>query len=367
MKSLRLALAGLVAIAGLSAAAAIAPAHASTIVLGGYPDQIQFIDDQTGEVLERITLESGLPTNLQLSPDGKLAYVTTLTQGGVEIIDTASRKVIKSISLNDPVTKYRFSGGVPDPTGRYFYIVGEKISKEIDHYRVGKPSYMVIDLKSGKIVRSVELDPKDEGPTWRTRLAIAPDGKTLYVFGKDIQVVDTKTLKVVERIDLEKSTFPGMAQVGMGNSLETLRTPGEYISLFVSSDPYVHNEVFGIARFDLNARSFTFDPVGPALAAMEGLEVTPDGKYGYTVAVNGDLGSQRCEFWRFDLATNKALAKAEFECRRRFYFSMSRDGKKLYIYGAGYDIAVYDAETLKFEQDWELKNDITMAGLLTLP
>jgi hypothetical protein len=43
---------------------------------------------------------------------------------------------------------------------------------------------------------------------------------------------------------------------------------------------------------------------------------------------------------------------------------MSGDGSKLYIYGAGFDIAVYDTKTLKPVTDWEMTNDITMAGLL---
>jgi hypothetical protein len=60
------------------------------------------------------------------------------------------------------------------------------------------------------------------------------------------------------------------------------------------------------------------------------------------------------------------LDKAEFPCRRRFYFSMSGDGSKLYIYGAGFDIAVYDTKTLKPVTDWEMTNDITMAGLIAV-
>ncbi|WP_242129437.1 hypothetical protein [Sphingobium sp. Sx8-8] len=360
MKTLRLALAALWTTAAVSAGA-------STIVLGGYPDQIQFVSDADGSIEQRVQLASGLPMNLQLSPDGKLIYVTTLTTGGIEVLDATTRKVVNTISLNDGVTRYRFTGGVPDPTGRYFYILGERMDKEVDRYRISKPRYMVVDLKTKKVVRAVDIDPEDEGPGYRTRLAISPDGKTLYAFQKKILVINTSDFKVVDRIDLAKPDFPGMMDVGLGGTLETLHTPGQYVSLFNSEDPYIHNKVFGIARFDLSSRSFTFAPIGPAPENMAGLQVTPDGKDGYTVAVNGDLGKQRCEFWHFDLATNAALDKAEFPCRRRFYFSMSRDGTKLYIYGAGYDIAVYDAKTLKYERDWELKNDITMAGLLTLP
>jgi hypothetical protein len=46
---------------------------------------------------------------------------------------------------------------------------------------------------------------------------------------------------------------------------------------------------------------------------------------------------------------------------------MSSDGKKLYIYGAGFEIEVYDAVTLKHERTWDLNNDITMAGLVVMP
>jgi hypothetical protein len=46
---------------------------------------------------------------------------------------------------------------------------------------------------------------------------------------------------------------------------------------------------------------------------------------------------------------------------------MSSDGKKLYIYGAGFEVEVYDAATFKLEKTWDLNTDITMAGLAVLP
>lgn len=363
MKMYRHAIAG----AALACITAIQPATAGTIVLGGYPDQIQFIDDTSGKVTDLVKLDTGLPDNIQLSTDRKKIYVTTLTTSGIEVIDSATHAVVTKFSLNTPATRYRFKGGVPDPTGRYFYAVGERFDKDVDLFRVSKPQYYKIDLKTHEVVSAVDFDPKDKAPGWSTSMAISPDGKTLYVFDDKVLVLDAKDFKVSDRIDLAKPTSSGMQDVSFGGTLGSLRDPGKYISLFNGEDPYIHNKVFGIARFDLANRSYTFDPIGPAPDRMEGLQVTPDGKDGYTVAVIGDLGSQRCEFWHFDLSTNMAVGKAEFECRRRFYFAMSADGQKLYIYGAGYDIAVYDAKTLKLEADWELNHDITMAGLLHLP
>ncbi|TYC87001.1 YncE family protein [Novosphingobium sp. BW1] len=367
MKSLRHAFAGS-ASAALGAALAFAqPAAADTIVIGGYPDQVQFIDDTSGKVTDLVTLETGLPDNLQLSQDRSKLYVTTLTHTGIEVIDTKTRKVLNHFELNTPSTRYRFKGGVPDPTGRYFYAIGQRFDKEVDLFRVSKFQYYTIDLKSGDVVRAVDFAEEDNGPGWAASMAISPDGKTLYVFGDKVRVLDTKDFSVLDRIDLAKPQSSALQDVSFGGTLNSRQDPGTYVSLFNGEDPYIHNKVFGIARFDLTQRSFTFDPIGPAPDRLEGLQVTPDGKEGYTVAVMDDLGDQRCEFWHFDLETNTAVGKAEFECRRRFYFAMSADGKKLYIYGAGYDIAVYDAATLKLEADWEVRNDITMAGLLHLP
>ena len=45
---------------------------------------------------------------------------------------------------------------------------------------------------------------------------------------------------------------------------------------------------------------------------------------------------------------------------------MATDGAKIYIYGASYDIEVYDATALKYEKTWDLSADATMAGMVAL-
>jgi hypothetical protein len=135
---------------------------------------------------------------------------------------------------------------------------------------------------------------------------------------------------------------------------------------FNSADPIVHNRVFGIARFDLSNRQVDFTPIGPSPAGMAGLQVTPDKKTAYAVIANGAQGNKRCEFWAFNLGTNHIAQTAEVPCRSRFSFGMAGDGKKLYFYGAGFEIEVYDAATLKHERTWDLNNDITGAGMIVV-
>lgn len=359
MKTLRL---GLIAL--WATAVALTPAQAGTMFLGGYPSQLMVIDEAKGTVTQEIDLKTGLPMSMRLSDDGKRLYATTITTSGIEVMDVATRKIVNSFSLNTPAVRYRFTGGVADASGRYFYILGTRIDKGIDSYRISKQQFMVVDLQTKQVVRSADLDPDDQKFGFRGALMLSPDGKTLYAFRDKVIVVNTADLKTVDHFDLAKPDFPGMQEVSFGGGVGRLQTPGQFVSLFETEDPYIHNKTFGVARLDLDTRQFSFTPIGPSPKALSGLEVSPDGKFGYTVAVTGDLGGQRCEFWRFDLDNNRALDKAEFQCRRRFYFGMSGDGRKLYIYGAGFDVAVYDAKTLKLETAWELTHDITMSGMV---
>ncbi|HLW76293.1 MAG TPA: hypothetical protein VKS01_04895, partial [Bryobacteraceae bacterium] len=89
-------------------------------------------------------------------------------------------------------------------------------------------------------------------------------------------------------------------------------------------------------------------------------------KKAYTIITTGSGGNKRCEFWAFDLASTKISDTHEVPCRSRFDFGMSGDGTKLYIYGAGFEIEVYDAATLKYEKTWDLGHDVT-GSLIVLP
>lgn len=343
------------------------PVSAGTLLLGTYPDKMFTVDEADGQIKQRIQLTAGLPVSMRLSNDRKLIYVTTITTSGIAVLDADTRQILNQFSLNTPDTRYRFSGGVPDATGRYFYTQLVRFEKQADRYVVSKPMYAVIDLKAQKIVRTAEVEAEDDTLAgMRSVMMLSPDGKTLYMFRDKVLMIDTATLKVAERLDLAKPETTGMENVSFQGGVQALQNPNEYVSLFNASDPYIHNKVFGIGRFDLAHRTFAFSPIGPVPTAMSGLEVTPDGKDGYTVITNGTTGNKRCEFWHFKMDTMTLVDKAEFHCRSRFTLGMSDSGEKLYIYGASYDIEVYDAKTLKLDKTWDLGADATMAGMIIL-
>ena len=346
-------------------------AAAGTLYLPAYPASVLVFDESKAQIVDRIPLSTGTPMSIRLSPDHKKIYVTTIDHNGIEVIDVATRKVINHFVLNTPTKQYRFFSGTADPEGKLFYAVTKEISTFLEHYEVSKPKYTVVDLQQQKIVKTVDIPKEEEaqnqgdfGSGW---LEVSPDGKFLYQFGEKITILQASDFKVVDHIDLGRPEAPGMENVHFGGDLDLINEPGEHTAMFVSSDPIVHNRVFGLARFDLSNRQIDFNPIGPAPDGMAGIEVTPDKKWAYTVVANGLHGKKRCEFWAFDLTTDRITQKAEVPCRTRFTLGISTDGKKLYIYGAGFDIEVYDAATLKYEKTWDLSTDVTYAGIVVIP
>jgi DNA-binding beta-propeller fold protein YncE len=343
-----------------------AVASAGTLYLPAYPAAVLVFDESKGEIVDRIPLETGTPMSMRLAPDHKKIYVTTIDHNGIEVIDVATRKVINHFVLNTATKQYRFRGGAVDTDGKLFYTVTREIDKLPEHFDVAHAKYTVIDLEQQKIVKTVDMPIEDER-TNRLSFEVSPDGKYLYQFGPKITILRASDFKVVDTLDLAQPDFGAMENVHLGSDLDLISQPGMHTSVFNSADPIVHNKVFGLARLDLGTRQVNYTPIGPAPAGMAGLQVTPDKKLAYTVVANGANGNKRCEFWAFDLTSDRITQKAEVPCRTRFSFGMSSDGKKLYIYGAGFEIEVYDTATLKLEKTWDLQNDITYAGIAVLP
>ncbi len=343
-----------------------AVASAGTLYLPAYPAAVLVFDEAKGQIVDRIPLETGTPMSMRLASDHKKIYVTTVDHNGIEVIDVATRKVTNHFELNTPTKQFRFRGGAVDPEGKFFYTVTREIDKLPEHFDVKKAKYTVIDLEQQKIVRTADMPLEDER-TNRLSFEVSPDGKYLYQFGPKIKILQTSDFKLVDTLDLEQPDFNALDNVHLGSDLDLISQPGIHTSIFNSSDPIVHNRVFGLARLDLATRRVDYDPIGPAPSGMAGLQVTPDKKTAYTIVANGANGNKRCEFWAFDLTSDRVTKKVEVPCRTRFSLGMSSDGKKLYIYGAGFEIEVYDTATLKLEKTWDLNNDVTFAGIAVLP
>lgn len=339
------------------------------LYVGAWQKQILVVDEALGKVVDRIQLQTGTPQSLTLSYNKKKIYATTWNNG-VEVIDLATRKVVNQFKLGEDNRFVRMRGFAPDPTDNLLYATINVAVKEIDRFTIEKPKFAVIDLTQKKIVKTFDFPKEYESPFgFQAGIRVSPDGKLLYVFKEDVLIFDLKDFKQIDKIELSKPPHPGAFPVRVGGGDDTNDEPGVVTSVFNATDPVVRRPIFGIARLDLTTRALDFTPVGPAVMGMTGLRLTPDRKTGYTVAFLGNRNepTRRTEFWVFDIPTRKLIKKHEFESRSRFFFNLSSDGKKLYIYGAGPTIEIYDAETFKLEREIDFDGDITTQMLALRP
>lgn len=330
------------------------------LFVASFQKDIIVVDEERETVIDRIRLKTdGIASAIQLSYDKKKVYATTHRKGGFEVIDIATRKVINHFSLNDDTRTVRLRGFAPGPEDRLVYAIISVAILHSDRFEIEDLQFAVIDLEKNAITATAPF-PKGgtRPPWWGTALRVSPDGKLLYVFLNEVRVFDTSDFSLVDTIELSRPIYRGMAGISFGLYDDPYEDRGTVTGIFSSIDPIVGRKTFGIARFDLNKRTFEFYPVGPAATpgspvhvfateGMTALQVTPDGKKGYAVAFQGGIGNRRCEFWVFDMATRKVTDRVEFEGPVNFNFTLSGDGKKIYLDASVATLEVYDAVTLK--------------------
>jgi YVTN family beta-propeller protein len=139
--------------------------------------RLQVVDEATGKLLASVPVGHE-PEGVDLSPDGKTAWVTSEGDGTVTVVDTAANKPIKTLPVAERPRNTAFS-----PDGSRAYVSGE-------FDRVVK----VIDTRNLTILNTVKMS----GDTLRPMdVKISPDGRRLYVStgrGKQIVALDAVAL-----------------------------------------------------------------------------------------------------------------------------------------------------------------------------
>ena len=350
--------------------------------VGTLDKKLLVIDEVKEEVVGEIPL-GGIPRTTALSADKKKLHIFT-TQMLLQTIDLESRKIISSFNLADPRTRLRiqanapdivnagnngarFSGIAVDPNGRYLYTTMRIAVKDIDQYRIDPPQFVAIDLQERKIVKAWPF-PKEmnQGFGFNATYKVSADGKRLYVFQEDILVFDLDSFKQIDRIELAQPPYPGASPYRLAASDDPFDAPDTVTSVFTSVDSIVHKGTLGLAKIDLTTRKVDYFPIGPLLP-MNGFQLSPDRKRGYSVMPKIGAGANRAtEWWVWDIESHKVFKKKDFDTRPTFRFAVGGDGKKLYLYGAGSTLEVWDAETLESRKLIYLNKDTT-TNLITLP
>ena len=128
-------------------------------------------------------------------------------------------------------------------------------TKEIDRYTLEKQQLAKINIKDKKIVKLLDL-PREYGTGGLMR--VHPDGKTLYLFSRDILIIDVEEFRIVDKILMDRPMFPGLGLFRFGSSFESHDEPNALTFVYNSTDLMTNRGMMGIARFDLRTRDIDF-------------------------------------------------------------------------------------------------------------
>jgi YVTN family beta-propeller protein len=239
--------------------AAAAPDGSRYYISNEGKSTLDVVDSKTLKVTRSIPL-SGHPNNIGISKDGRRVYVSiAVAPGAVDVIDTTSLEKVKSIPVRGAVHNTYVT-----PDGKYV-VSGSIQSKTIT----------VIDQKTEVPSWSLEMDLGIRPLAFATN----PDGSTKWIFVQlsgfnGFAVVDFATRKEINRIklpDLPPGKTPFL--VG-GNESHGMAVTSDEKTLVVNSR--LNSSVYFYSLPDLKFRGSAEVGHSP-----DWVTLTPDGKMAY--------------------------------------------------------------------------------------
>ena len=159
---------------------------------------INVIDTSSNTLAWTLTLDAGIrPMAFTKNPDGSTREIIVQLSGfhGFAVVDFASRKEMRRVTLPDPAGQEKETMGIQGSPSHGLAITPDgKMLWVASKYYGYVAAYSIPDFKLLKVV------PVGSHPEWMT---IPPDGKSVYVAAAgddETVVVDNRTLKVTAKI-----------------------------------------------------------------------------------------------------------------------------------------------------------------------
>ncbi|HEX4809654.1 MAG TPA: hypothetical protein VH325_12030 [Bryobacteraceae bacterium] len=338
------------------------------IYIGVWPHNILVVDESNYQVVKSIELSTDAPENLVVTSDHKKLIAWTLKESGIEIVDLEKGEVVESWKLGGTNLQMLPAGLAVDPTGNLLYANVISSKRLTDRWDTSISKICVIDLKQHKIVKESEWDPSFGDQDIFGEFHVSPDGKYLYDFSSKITIFDTSTLKKAESIELAKPAFNDLEHLRFSPQSDPNQDGNSLSGIYETEDPIVHRKTYGLATFHLNERKFDFTPIGPVFPGIatgsafgvSSLRVTPDHQKAYAMALAGEHGDRRCEFWTIDVGRRKLAQRQDFDCRTGAYygFNLSSTGDRVVLL-SGNDLEIFNPIDMKLEKGVSLDGSIT--------
>ena len=333
-------------------------AAAQELYVGTYAKSILVLDETSLRVRDSMKVSVGVPIGMVVSPNRDRMYVYDPGFEHIEVFDLKTRKAIDKFTLSEGNKRVRMTGGFNvDPKQRYAVMLVKTYTKKIDRWEVSAPRLLRYDLAKHQVTDTIPWPRGEERDG--ARILFSPSGEYLYFFtNDDVLVYDAVTLKEVDRWNIAQPVEEGMGRLNFGFPIDIYEEPGYYTGLFRVTDPVQNRTLMGVARVNLEQRSFEFYTLGPS--AGVGFALAPDRRRAYGLV----QGIGNYEFWTFDLANRRVSNRVRFEGRPRMQLTAASNGRHVYVHGAGSTIDVRDANTFQLIRTVQLPGDMTGFRLL---
>ena len=143
--------------------------------------------------LSVIPVPGDRPEGIDVSPDGQEVWTATRNDGGVSIINVATKEVVQSLDLEmQDANRLKFTRD-----GRVLILDGEAAT------------LVVLDAASRSVIKRISMAQMDTGDG---AILVSRDGTRAYVGLRDadrVAVLDLATLEVTEEIMMGEGSGPG--------------------------------------------------------------------------------------------------------------------------------------------------------------
>ena len=217
------------------------------------------------------------PSDIQVAPNGKFAYITNQNADVITVLDTATDRV--SGIINIPQGPPQFVSFSPD--GRFAYV---SIFNDSDSVHL----IAFVDTATSTVTSTVQVDNDRPGPS-----TVSPDGRFLYVPNHNM-TMGVPNGNIVDVIDTVAKRLTGRIAVPMNPHWLVFGPGGRYL--------YSTDHMSGLVTV-LNARNNSIVKEIQVGETPHGEAISPDGSRLAVTSFSGNFVSF------IDIATGKVVAR----------------------------------------------------------
>src|SRR6266851_1968941 len=158
------------------------------LVVGTLPNNVEVVDTTTDKVVKTIALDGQGPV-LQIATDPatpRYAYATTNLDQAIAVVDLEQGKQVATYKLSSDTETVRVSATNLNPKGDRLYVAELPLKVSPGRYQHEEQRFSIYDTTTNKLVKRIPA------PAQTMSFAFSPDGKRLYAFcvGQDILILD---------------------------------------------------------------------------------------------------------------------------------------------------------------------------------